>query len=393
MSAPPPRPERRSPWVVVVGVVIVVAALVSAYRMRHTPLVAASATAVPAVDGGVHADDLVVQVRYLTPPDGLMPTRDCSTPRPWSLPDRDRASTLSLLQSTVGDAGLVSQLEQNLSCSPGRGCVIRPPLEVLDALTPGARSRLYEVLARVDTNPPADDAFRRPVAWGPFSAIPGLPAEARQMIDRLTWHHHGVATFSDVTLVCARLPTPDARRAFVRAMLTRRTADLALRVETTEAIERAVSAFPPASQAAVRARLGSARAAGEASVPLASLLPEWPRQHMGTFARLDEAWTNCFWTALRFIDERPSAPVTDDAVWGAMVEREFVRVRDDLRVGDVLVLRDASGRRVHAATWLLGGYLFSKDGLGSLWPWRVVSLDDLLIGFPTTANMEFWRRR
>ena len=76
-----------------------------------------------------------------------------------------------------------------------------------------------------------------------------------------------------------------------------------------------------------------------------------------------------------------------------MVEREFVRVREDYRFGDILVLRDASGRRTHAATWLLAGYLYTKDGMGSLMPWRVASLDDLLNGFPTTATMEFWRRR
>ncbi len=345
------------------------------------------------VDGGVRSEDFVAQVRHIAPPDEVMPTVDCAQPRPWQLPDRDRASTLELLNSTVGDPALVAQFEANLSCSADRGCTIRPPLDAMEALPTAARSRLYTVLARVDTNPPADDAFHRPVAWGPFSATPGLPEEARRMIDRLTWNLAGVPTFSDLRLVCARLPTPEARRAFLRAMLTRRTADVSLRVDSQESIDRAVAAFPSRSRAAVRVQLSSARGAGMQTVPLVSLLPEWPRTHAGTFPRLDEAWTNCFWTALRFIDDQPSPPVTNDAVWGAMVEREFVRVREDLRVGDVLVLRDAAGRRVHAATWLLGGYLYTKDGLGSLWPWRIVSLDDLLIGFPTTANMEFWRRR
>lgn len=370
-----------------------IAALWCSYHFRRASPAAASGVPAAQADGGVRPEDLVIQLRYISPPDGVMPARDCTAPRPWRVPDRDRQGTLALLNSSLGDPALVARFEAGLACSPDRGCVMNPPSDAVEALSPVARSRLYTVLARVDTNPAADDAFHRPVAWGPFSTIPGLPEPARQMIDRLTWHHGGVPTFSDVPIVCGRLPTPESRREFLRAMLTRRTADVSLRVETQESVDRAVAGFPERSQAAVRAQLASARGAGATMVPLVSLLPEWPRAHAGTFPRVDEAWTNCFWTAQRFLDDSAPAPVTDDAVWGAMVEREFVRVRDDLRVGDVLVLRDASGRRVHAATWLLGGFLYTKDGLGSLWPWRIVSLDDLLIGFPTTANMESWRRR
>jgi hypothetical protein len=359
-------------------------------RPRVDPAPSASANR---ADGGVRSEELITHVRLLPTPEELIPPRDCAAPRPWLVPDRDRASTLSLLNLTIRDPAVVASLEPFISCGSGPGCTIRPPIDLIESLSAPARSRLYTVLSRVDTNPQGEDAFRRPIAAGPFSSIAGLPAEARPLIDRLTWQQGGVPTFSDVSVVCSRLPTPESRRAFVRAMLTRRTTDVSLNIEAPGAIDRIVAGFPDEAQPAIRAQLVAARGAGDSTIALTALMPEWARLHAGTFPAASEAWTNCFWTALRFIDPRPSPPVPDAEVWGAMVEREFVRVSEDYRFGDILVLRDSHGRRTHAATWLLAGYLYTKDGMGSLMPWRVASLDDLLIGFPTTATMEFWRRR
>ena len=365
----------------------------AAYRSSRPPADPAPAASANRADGGVRSEEITARVRFLPTPEELIPPRDCAAPRPWIVPDRDRASTLSLLTLTVRDPAMVAAIEPFVSCGSGRGCTIRPPFDVIAALSPASRSRLYNVLGRVDANPQAEDAFRRPVVAGPFSAIPGLPEEVRPLMDRLTWQQAGVPTFSDVSVVCARLPTLESRRAFVRAMLTRRTSEVTLNIEAPGAIDRIVAGFPDEAKPAIRAQLAARRGGGESTVALTALMPEWARAHAGTFPAASEGWTNCFWTVLRFVDPQSSPPVPDAEIWGAMVEREFVRVREDYRFGDILVLRDEAGRRIHAATWLLAGYLFTKDGTGALQPWRVVSLDDLLIGFPATTSMEFWRRR
>lgn len=388
VQAPPPV-ERAVPWrIVAAALVVLVAGLVLRARSRSTSWWSPGVVSVlPPDSPRLRPDDLIIEPHTVQLPESYVHIRDWSVPRRWILPRYTRERALTLLQD-------VSNAREALECDT-TGCTLLPSIEAVTALTPEARSRLYSVLADIPGNPQADDAFHRVAERGPFSANPALSATARQWIDSFTWSQNGTPTYSDLAGVCAHLSGREECDDFVRTMLSRTSHAVNIRVSDPEAINRAMAEFGPERQREVGAALRTAAASGARTVSLATLLPPWARQRLDTFPRLDEDWTNCFWTATRFAEhvDRAERPVPDDAALDAELLGYFERVQGPHRFGDVLVLRDQNQRPIHAASVLVAGYVFTKNGQGHLQAWRIVPTTDVAADFPDTAVVEYWRAR
>ncbi len=333
---------------------------------------------------GLRPDDLSVQMHQVVIPDDILALRNWNITRPWRFPGLSQTDTLAQLRD-VPDAAA------HLQCNAD-GCRFWPTYEGLAAMSAAARTLLYARLATTTDNPQNDDTFYRAVELGPFSAVPSMPPEAQPLVDALTWNSGGVPSFSDLGTVCARLGSPALCQSFVRALLSRRSATVSLRLTDDAAVERFTAEFPPYQRSAVRARLVAARAAHEATVPLTSLLPEWAQQRVDTFPVVGEDWTNCYWSVLRFVNDA-NGQVASGPALDAILARDFARIPAATQVGDVVVLRDATGDIIHAATRLLGGYMFTKNGHGRFQAWRIIPMTDLTADYWQVTTIETWRRR
>jgi len=382
----PPEPSPREGYLVYAALLVMGLAVASGFARGalRQPLTSPRALVAADTSPGVRSEDLVVTSRLVVLPDQILPSRDWAVPRRWRLLGYTRERAASLLADVPGAAA-------RLDCDAS-GCAVLPPLQSVASMAPSARSRLYSALALIEGNPQSDDTFYRSPQIGPFSAVPGIPDAIRPLMDSLTWHRDGVPAFSDLAVVCNSLGTREACRGFMRSMLSRPSASVALRLGDDGAVERVVAGFVEAEKPSVRDRLNAARAAGESTLLLESLLPDWARTHLGTFPAADQEWTNCFWTSLRFLD-RAAGPVGNGEEMDAHLRRGFVRVPTAARFGDVLVVRDAEGRPLHSATWLLGGYLFEKNGFGRLQAWRIVPLTEVMMDYPGAASVDLWRPR
>jgi hypothetical protein len=367
-------------WPVVGGLAVfgVLGVVVLARRSHDHGSLAASSSLAPRL----RASDLVVEAHPVRLPEAYITIRDWSVPRPWVLLGYDRPAAEALVRDVAGAA-------EALQCTR-RGCSVTPTAAALTALSPASRNRIYNALATIPGTPQAEDAFHRPAALGPFSALPGLPPGAAPWMDQLTWSQAGTPTFSDLGATCSHLPARADCDAFVRTMLSRPSSALGLRVGTPGAIARAAAEFRPEQREAVLATLGAAAAAGASSVPLTELFPTWARQRLDTFPTPAEDWTNCYWTALRFAGV-DAGVIGNGATMDGVLSESFARVSGPPYFGDVLVLRDAQGGAIHAATVLVAGYVFTKNGSGHLQAWRVVPTTEVQADFPMTATTEYWR--
>lgn len=380
-----PAPRTFPVSVQVLGALLLLAGVVFAARSKLRSLATSTpATMASPTGAGVQPDDLSVQMHQVVITDELLALRDWTVTRRWVFRGSTHAQAADLLRDVPGAADA-------LRCDDS-GCAYWPTYEAVAALGAGPRSRLYNALARMPGNPQSDDTFHRAVELGPFSAGVDMPAEARPLVDALTWTEGGVPSFSDLGVVCGRLGSAARCRDFVRSLLSRRSASVTLRLTDAAAVERIASAFLPEQRAAVRARLNAERVAGESSLALAALLPPWAQQRLDTFPAVGEDWTNCYWSALRFVDDA-TGPIESGPAMDAVLARDFERIPTATQFGDVVVLRDQAGVNIHSATRLLGGYVFTKNGHGRFQAWRIVPMTDLTTDFWNVASVESWRRR
>ncbi len=338
-----------------------------------------------AVDLRVRSEDLSVTTRLVPMVDALLPSQDWGGSRTWRMPGYDRPRAVALLAGLRG-------ADETLRCDAS-GCVVQPALDAVAALSPADRGRIYGTLLHFDHNPQAENTFYRPPDLGPFSAVPDVPSEVRPLLDALTWSHQGVPAFSDLAVVCDRLGSRAACTPFARAMLSRPTAEVSLRIAERGVIDRVVASFPEGDRVAVRAQLEAARASHATQFPLEALLPSWARSRLGTFPAVGEDWTNCFWTSLRFLGVAGNTMVANPTEMEAHLRRDFVRVTTPPQFGDLLLVRDHAQAATHSATWLLGGYLFEKNGYGRLQAWRIVPMTQVLADYPEASSTEVWRLR
>ena len=385
---PPTLIERKVSWrlttsLFVIGVIVLVmiALVVRGSLSRSTPRTAPPLAATSARLGPA---DLLVETHRVVLPAEYVGVRDWTVPRRWVLHGYDRARATELLRDVSGAA-------ESLQCDPN-GCTLWPTSAALLALSPESRTRLYSVLAEMRENPQADDAFHRTAAEGPFSTVTDLPPGAARWVDAFTWDVNGVHCFSDISSVCSRLQDHDACNAFVRTMLSRRSATIRLRLRSPGVIERAVAEFVPERQAEVRETLTAAIARGETTFMLSVFMPAWARARLRTFPTPDEDWTNCFWTALNFVNRAPGV-IGNYAELEAVLGTDFDRVTGPTRFGDIMVLRASRNRPIHAATVLVAGYVFTKNGFGHLQAWRIVPTTQVTADFPATTSIDYWRVR
>src|SRR6185369_392773 len=114
----------------------------------------------------------------------------------------------------------------------------------------------------------------------------------------------------------------------------------------------------------------------------------WPDQ---TATRQD-----CFFTAANFFNETADTNLLDRAVLDQTFNTEYFVVKESPTFGDVLMLFDESQKPIHAAVYIAGDFVFTKNGVNPAQPWVIMKMADMLNAyFPTrtAANVTILRHK
>lgn len=313
--------------------------------------------------------------------------------RGWLFPGGTSASVGEVLRAAGFDDATRARVLAATTCE-GPMCTANPDNETLLALPAEARGRMYRALGRYNGAVFSAIPFRRPLRFGAWAELPGLPEAARDLLRRTTWREGDVEYFVDLPLACDLLPDPAARDAIVRALDRRYTLDVAVRPPPgvpLDALARYWSAGRP--RAEVRALFERAARQPDGAVPLRDLLPEMPRRRLDTFRALSEPPYDCFWTALHFFDGADNAPPPGPAGFAAELASSWREVdQSSLRFGDMIVLSEGADA-VHAMTLLAEDLVLTKNGGHGRRPWVVMTIDEVKRDYVLARTERYYRRR
>jgi hypothetical protein len=328
-------------------------------------------------------------------PSGYIKGKECDARQPdWVFPEYTPEALAALWGSASLDAGVRRDLDHVTECAAD-GCRVRPTPEILLAISPESRTVVYETLARYPQNPAQTNPYRRTSGVGPWSEEPGLSAEARGLLQALTYRTVDAWMFADLPVLCARLRTDDERASVLETLMSRTKAVVQLKVSQRDDLEGLVSYWQAGSSPErVRALLQPPADGSEKVVDVVELLPPFARKRVNTFAPLRGTPCTCFYTAVHFFDEQePERPCADEPDMPALLARDYVPVHFvDRRFGDLVVFATPQGELIHAANYVAADVVFTKNGAAPQRPWVLQNIGAVLDLYRGT-QMSLHRRR
>ena len=301
----------------------------------------------------------------------------------WSFASTDHAGVVAVLREATLTPTQIDRCERHGRWTTnGPDTTLDPPVDVVFALSPEARTRLYRVLA----TSPANFHHRNPM---PVSLAAIAVVDAARLTPQTLQRFHNVLygtgswrMLSDIPALLIGCASPAERIRLMTAILRSESYVPRLVVTQGTDVETLLNYWSAHGRnEAIRPLLESiARLPGETGVDVRGLLPSWPSGHINRYPRPahpTEAVADCFWTALNFFDDPPSTtPQTAANVVAALKTR--YRPVSEPAFGDLVILLNGAGAPVHAGVFIADELVLTKNGGGVLRPWVYMKLPDVV---------------
>jgi hypothetical protein len=305
----------------------------------------------------------------------------------WYFPNADAEKVFRMLREAGVSTFDASQMRaQALNESRIKGIVLTPDPAWVRSLTPAVRGRIYAMLAKCELNLDQVHAFRYPGAnpevWLDSSLI---SPRTLQLVEPLLFRDGDYMMFSDIELVRAEIDSDEELRRLSKSLFQQPTVIARLAVDPKANLDSLVDYWGRGGrEIKIRPLIESiAKGGGDRSIDVIHLLPPFVQERLycyPTFSAADlnkPALVNCLWTSLNFFLPQPDDRFLDAATALKALQEDYFIIETDYKLGDIVALIDSNGSVIHAAVYIAGDILFSKNGISSMAPWTFMTLDEV----------------
>ena len=289
------------------------------------------------------------------------------------------------------------------SQATAEGVKIFPDEELLLALAPEGRARLYEVLA----GNPANRFHRQPYRIvgdsvdGTFQNS-GVDKSIVELVRRLVYVREKTQCFADLPFVLGKLSGDQAKLDLVKA-LTRQPAVLArLRIRPDTDIDKLLGYWTSGNGARekdVRPMLEALkRLHAGGSIGIGFLLPPFARERLFTSpvpSKPGDVPEDCHWSALNFFSDQPDNRFADISYTGRYIDENFYQIAKPSRLGDLVFLVRKGNEIIHSAVYVADDLVFTKNGVNYAQPWILTRLKDVIATYASQEDFKalYYRRK
>ena len=281
------------------------------------------------------------------------------------------------------------------------GCLILPPAEVIRTLTPEVRGRIYSVLRLFPENPLHQNPARFVATeFDDWLAQCGLPEDKKELFRSLTYRDGGRVLFADFEYIESQCSRPE-RKLLASAISQSPCLYMKLRVRPDTDVDALLRYWGRGGQGkTMKPFLHSlTHVPGGASLSVTFFFPEFARLRLYTYpdSTTDQSATrqDCFWTAMNFFNQEPDNRLFDPNFLRQALESSYVQVATNWVFGDVIAVTDASGRPIHMCVYVADDVVFTKNGLDTIEPWRLIKISEMMktYGASGPAQLVGFRRK
>ena len=331
----------------------------------------------------------------IEPPDDFIPANYVAPPIRWNFP----GFTPERLEQLWHEAGLDDSQRQALH-DPSilekttEGLALRPGDDLVRGLSPEARARLYNTLARLPGNPLQSEPFRfRAEIADEWFKDCELPAPTVAAVKRLCYRRGTALAFSDLGLVLPQLSAAADRARLLKTLARKSTLLLKVRIGPGSDIDTIADYWSSGRRRKdVKPLLQSlARHPGGMPIDVVHLLPRFARGLLYTYPDPDtpaEHAADCHWTSMNFFKDPPEARFADIAYLKEILTKTYGPVRGTPTMGDLLMLTRADGEVIHSCTYIGDDIVFTKNGHSTSVPWTLTTIQDLQAFYPEDPPLQ-----
>lgn len=310
-----------------------------------------------------------------------------NAPAEWVFPDATVEVVTAFLSSTGLSPEQIAQLGPHTRREAQvRGVVINPPADVVRALSPDVRSRLYTQLSRTTLNFDQAQSFRfrgkTPADWLTGTL---MSADTRRLVEPLIYSDSNFLHFADIESIRSQISSPLERQYLAKGLLRNSTVMVRLSVDSPGEVSGLANYWGTGGRRTdIRPLLESISEANDGrTIDIVHLLPAFARNHLYRFPKVQTMdltqplLSNCLWSSLNFFEEVPDDRYLDVSYALNALRTDYYVVEHGYQLGDIVALVDDEGDLFHVAVHVADGLLFTKNGTSPVAPWTIMSLDEL----------------
>jgi hypothetical protein len=309
------------------------------------------------------------------------------------------------LQWLWQEAGLAEAERQQLSAPENRsvsdkGITIRPSKDLVLALRPSARGKIYTALSEFPENIAQHEPFRfRSDSIDDWFLDSDLAPETIALTKQLIYERSGIAFFSDQDLVLSRLPSSAERIRYLKALSRKPALLLQLNVAHGANSEALAQYWGRGRRAKDLEPLiaSVARRPGGGNLDVVHLLPRFPRSMLYTYPMPGDRQTgdayDCHWTSFNFYSTDPDDRFTDINFVKQMLNTDYYPVGGEPMLGDIYLFVRPDNVVIHSCVFVADDIVFTKNGPGYSVPWMLSRLAQIVAFYGRGQEMELRRFR
>lgn len=377
------------PWIILLALTLVITPLFGEAANKLEPVGHAGSNTPSVMKTRVGKwGELTLFPIVISPPMELVSTELGKARQPaWYFPDADANKAFRMLLEAGVRTVDASQLRAKTQLVERiNGVVLTPNPEWVRGLDPEVRARVYAILAKSELNQAQVHAFRYPGANPEAWLDPGLISpKIRKLVEPLIYRNGVYMMFSDIDLVREQIGSDDELRRLSKALFRQPTVMARLSVGPGADLDALVEYWGRGGRdIKIRPLIESVAGGGaEESIDVIHLLPHFAQEHLYcyptfTSADLDKpALVNCLWTSLNFFQTEPDDRFLESSVAFKTLREDYFIIETDFKLGDIVSFLDENGSIFHAAVYIADDLVFSKNGISSMAPWTLISIDEV----------------
>jgi hypothetical protein len=327
-------------------------------------------------------------------PDTLFETNIVPAPAlRWSFQNYSAPQLVQFINSCdLTDREKATLLDTNRWRPTTNGWQILPEPDLVKNLSPGARQKIYSVLAQSRHNSQAFPFVFEPDSFEEVLTSCELPAEKIALVRQLSYPRKGLHCFADTQLF-ELLSSSNETRCLTMALCRVPTLLMKLRVTPQSDLNALLSYWGGCGDAErIKPLLESViRVPGGADLNISDFMPPVPRLNLYTYPNAAHPVPqDCFCSSFNFFGDHLDPRYLDPAYANTVLQSDFDPVRGEKKFGDLMLLLEDGDRAVHMCVYIAADVVYTKNGGHAYQPWILMKLDDLMLQYASDKPQQ-WR--